>query len=106
MELYLHRTTGGAEYYVTNPQGMMSFPDCPPVLRTDGDELEVMSIDNIKRAGFKSVKLGIFSDSELYEIDSALRTKRNSYKKCANNKFAQERMEAIDALINKLKQII
>lgn len=106
MELHLHRTTGGAEYYVTNPQGTMRFPDNPPVIRTDGAELEVMSIDYIKAAGFKSVKLNIFTDSEVYEIESALREKRNSYKECAGNKFAQQRMEEIDKVIEKLKGVI
>ena len=106
MELYLHRTTGGAEYYVTNPQGSMSFPDNPPVLRTDGDELEVMSIDSIKRAGFKSVKLKMFTDNERADILNALYDKRNSYREAMGNEFAQQRMEEIEALMNKLNEII
>ena len=105
MELYLHRTDGGAEYYVTNPQGSMSFPDNPPVLRTDGDELEVLSIEQIKRAGFKSLRLSIFSDNERADILNALYDKRNSYRG-VGNKVAQERMEEIRALMNKLKEII
>ena len=106
MELYLHRTTGGAEYYVTNPQGRMSFPDSPAVLRTDGDEMEVMSIDSIKRAGFKSVKLNMFTDNERADILNALYDMRNSYREFMGNKFAQQRMEEIEALMNKLKEII
>lgn len=106
MELYLHRTDGGAEYYVTNPQGRMCFPDCPPVVRTDGDELEVLSIDNIKRAGFKTVKLSIFTDNERADILNALYEKKQSYRESMGNHFAQERMEELDKLMNKIKEII
>ena len=84
----------------------MSFPDNPPVLRTDGDELEVMSIESIKRAGFKSVKLKMFTDNERADILNALYDKRNSYRETMGNEFAQQRMEEIEALINKLKEII
>ena len=105
MELYLHRTSGGAEYYVTNPQGRMSFPDSPAVLRTDGDELEVLSIESIKQAGFKSVKLSLFTDNERADILNAIYEKRNSYL-ATGSKFAQQRMEELDALMNKLKGII
>lgn len=106
MELYLHRTDGGAEYYVTNPQGRMSFPDCPPVVRTDGDELEVLSIDKIKRAGFKSVKLSMFTDNERADILNALYEKKQSYKESMGDRFARERMEEIQALMDKIKDII
>ena len=106
MELYLHRTTGGAEYYVTNPQGRMCFPDCPPVLRTDGDELEVLSLDNIQRAGFKSVKLSIITEDERIEILNALSEKEKSYTEASGNEFARQRMDEIDRLIEKLKAIL
>jgi hypothetical protein len=50
MELYLHRTDGGAEYYQTQPDNMST-----TVLRTDGDELGIANFEQLKRAGFKSV---------------------------------------------------
>jgi hypothetical protein len=48
MKLYYHKTSGGAEYYSTNPEG----PDFIKgiVLRVDGDEIEVYS-SNIIRQG-------------------------------------------------------
>ena len=59
MELYLHRTDGGAEYYQTKPDNMST-----TVLRTDGDELEIANFEQLKRAGFKSV---VFN-GERYEL--------------------------------------
>lgn len=59
MELYYHRTDGGAEYYQTNPTDTRT-----AVLRTDGDELEIMSFEQLKKAGFKSV---VFK-GERYEL--------------------------------------
>ena len=50
MELYYHKTDGGAEYYQTNPQDAKT-----TILRTDGDELEIMDFAQLKRAGIKSV---------------------------------------------------
>lgn len=50
MKLYYHKTNGGAEYYQTNPTDMQT-----TVLRTDGEELEIMSFEQLKKAGFKSV---------------------------------------------------
>ena len=59
MELHLHRTDGGAEYYQTQPDNMST-----TVLRTDGDELEIANFEQLKRAGFKSV---VFN-GERYEL--------------------------------------
>lgn len=50
MELYYHKTDGGAEYYQTDPTDIGT-----TVLRTDGAELKIMSLEQLKRAGFKSV---------------------------------------------------
>ena len=50
MELYYHKTNGGAEYYQTDPTDIQT-----AVLRTDGEELEVMSFEQLKKVGFKSV---------------------------------------------------
>ena len=50
MELYYHKTDGGAEYYQTDPTDIKI-----TVLRTDGDELEIMSFEQLKKSGFKSV---------------------------------------------------
>ena len=69
MELYLHRTSGGAEYYST------TFTQCPDghkegtlngtCLRTDGDELELFSFEQLRLAGFKSV---VLPDGERVEL--------------------------------------
>ena len=59
MELYYHKTDGGAEYYQTQPDNMST-----TVLRTDGDELEIANFEQLKRAGFKSV---VFN-GERYEL--------------------------------------
>lgn len=50
MELYYHKTDGGAEYYQTKPNDISS-----TILRTDGDELEIMSLEQLRKAGIKSV---------------------------------------------------
>lgn len=50
MELYYHKTDGGAEYYTTQPGKAET-----SVIRTDGEELEIMNLKQLKRAGFKSV---------------------------------------------------
>ena len=42
MELYYHKTDGGAEYYQTDPTDIRT-----TVLRTDGEELEIMSLEII-----------------------------------------------------------
>lgn len=59
MELYYHKTDGGAEYYSTKPNDTST-----TVLRTDGDELEIFSFEQLKKVGFKSV---VFN-GERYEI--------------------------------------
>ena len=63
MELYLHRTDGGAEYYTTEPDNIKT-----TVLRTDGGELEIMSFEQLFRAGFKTV---VF-DGKTYDIEKVL----------------------------------
>lgn len=50
MKLYYHLTDGGAEYYQTDPNDIGT-----AVLRTDGDELEIMDLKQLKKAGFRSV---------------------------------------------------
>ncbi len=50
MKLYYHKTDGGAEYYTTRENDIST-----SVLRTDGDELEIMDIERLQKAGFKSV---------------------------------------------------
>jgi len=59
MKLYYHKTDGGAEYYQTEPDNIKT-----TVLRTDGDELEIMSFEQLKKAGFKTV---VF-DGQKYEL--------------------------------------
>ena len=59
MELYYHKTDGGAEYYQTDPTNIQT-----AVLRTDGEELEIMSLEQLKKVGFKSV---VFN-GERYEL--------------------------------------
>ena len=50
MKLYYHKTDGGAEYYQTEQDNIKT-----TVQRTDGDELEIMSFEQLKKAGFKTV---------------------------------------------------
>ena len=50
MELYYHKTDGGAEYYSTKPNDLST-----TVLRTDGNELEISNFEQLKKAGFESV---------------------------------------------------
>ena len=61
MKLYYHQTDGGAEYYSTTSQTAPNGEQCGTlqgtVLRTDGDELEIVNYDQLRRAGFKSVVL-------------------------------------------------
>lgn len=52
MELYYHRTDGGAEYYSTKPEGPEFINGI--VLRVDGNEIEVYS-SNILRQGISLV---------------------------------------------------
>ena len=59
MELYYHKTDGEAEYYQTDPTDIQT-----AVLRTDGEELEIMSLEQLKKVGFKSV---VFN-GERYEL--------------------------------------
>ena len=59
MELYLHKTDGGAEYYQTKHNDIST-----TVLRTDGEELEIASLEQLKKAGFKSVSF----NGERYEL--------------------------------------
>lgn len=110
MELYYHRTDGGAEYYGTTyrvaPNGE-KVSDCKHhVLRTDGDELEVLSMGAIKAAGFKSVKLSIITDNERADILNALHDMRSRYEAWPTNELSQERMAEIDRLMEKLKAIL
>jgi len=49
MELYYHRTDGGAEYYTVKEDDLST-----SAIRTDGDELEI-KVANCKRLGIKVV---------------------------------------------------
>ena len=61
MELYGHRTGGGAQYYST------TYVDCPNgkkegtfegiVLRTDGGVLEIFNFNQLLKAGFHTIIL-------------------------------------------------
>ena len=77
MELYLHRTDGGAEYYTTEPDNLKT-----TVLRTDGDELEIMSFKQLSEAGFKTV---VFK-GKTYDIEKELLEGKIEENR-ANNKF-------------------
>ena len=63
MELHYHKTDGGAEYYTTEPHNPTT-----TVLRTDGEELEIMGFEQLAKAGFKSV---VFN-GERYELTTEL----------------------------------
>lgn len=58
MKLYYHKTDGGAEYYsttyVTCPNGEKEGTFEGVILRTDGDELEILT-DNLHALGIKLV---------------------------------------------------
>ena len=58
MELYYHKTTGGAEYYSTSyteaPDGSREGTFDGAILRTDGGEIEVFT-RNIEAQGLKLV---------------------------------------------------
>jgi hypothetical protein len=68
MELYYHKTDGGAEYYCTKKDKPNT-----SVVRTDGDELEVFNPEYIKCMGFKKVKIHAFSDESLELIIGSLK---------------------------------
>ena len=110
MELYYHRTDGGAEYYSTTctecANGRKDGTFEGVVLRTDGDELELKSLEQIRRAGFKTVRLGVINDTERADILNALHDMRQSYVVASGNEFAQQRMAEIDRLIEKLREIL
>lgn len=61
MELYGHKTNGGAQYYSTTcietPSGKKEGTLKGAVIRTDGDELEIFNYYALWNAGFKSVVL-------------------------------------------------
>lgn len=61
MELYYHRTDGGAEYYSTTytdaPDGSKEGTAEGIILRTDGGEIEVYA-DRIARQGIKLIIKG------------------------------------------------
>ena len=110
MKLYYHQTTGGAEYYST------TYTECSngekegtvegTVLRTDGDELEVLSMEQIKRAGFKTIRLRVINDNERADILNALHDMRQNYSGASDCEYAHERMNEIDKLMKKLQEIL
>ena len=58
MKLYYHKTDGGAEYYFTTyvecPNGHKEGGGSRPVMRTDGDEIELF-MDRIRELGINIV---------------------------------------------------
>lgn len=58
MELYYHKTDGGAEYYSTTyiecPDGHKEGTAKGIILRTDGNEIEIFA-EKIKQLGFNLV---------------------------------------------------
>ena len=110
MELYYHRTDGGAEYYSTTctecANGRKDGTFEGVVLRTDGDELELKSLEQIKRAGFKTVRLGIITDNERADILNALHDMRSRYEAWPTNELSKQRAGEIDALMKKLQEIL
>ncbi len=61
MQLYYHKTAGGAEYYSTTyietPDGGKEGTSPGIILRTDGDEIEVFA-GNVRAQGLKLVITG------------------------------------------------
>ena len=58
MELYYHRTDGGAEYYsTTHADGCSEGTIEGVIMRTDGDEIEIFA-DRIKAQGLQLVISG------------------------------------------------
>lgn len=61
MQLYYHRTDGGAEYYSTtyrtSPDGHREGKAEDAILRTDGNEIEVFT-DKLQDLGLKLVLTG------------------------------------------------
>lgn len=61
MQLYYHKTDGGAEYYSTTyietPTGEKEGTTPGIILRTDGDEIEVFA-GNVRAQGLKLVITG------------------------------------------------
>jgi len=70
MELFYHKTDGGAEYYCTKKgKGKANIP----VVRINGDRLEVFNPESIKEdAGFKKVRIYAFTKGELANIIGGL----------------------------------
>lgn len=100
MEIYLHRTDGGAEYYTTKEDDLRT-----TVLRTDGDEFEMMSIDRLKAAGFKTVRCNIFTDEQRVRLIDTIgeRIKELQEKSCI---FGGEILNDFQDEINTLSQVL
>lgn len=100
MEIYLHRTDGGAEYYTTKEDDLRT-----TVLRTDGDEFEMMSIDRLKAAGFKTVRCNIFTDEQRVRLIDTIgeRIKELQEKSCI---FGREILNDFQDEINTLSQVL
>ena len=100
MEIYLHRTDGGAEYYTTKEDDLRT-----TVLRTDGDEFEMMSIDRLKAAGFKTVRCNIFTDEQRVRLIDTIgeRIKELKEKSCI---WGGEILNDFQDEINTLSQVL
>lgn len=101
MEIYLHRTDGGAEYYTTKEDNIGT-----TVLRTDGDEFEMMSLRQLKSAGFKSVKLNIFTDEQRVKLIDTIAEKINELRGCAWRSTKQDVLVELKDEIDTLSEVL
>lgn len=101
MEIYLHKTDGGAEYYTTKEHEIST-----TVLRTDGDEFEMMSIKQLKSAGFKSVKCNIFTDVQRVKLIDTIGEKISGLREQAWRTTNEEVLVELQDEINTLSDVL
>ena len=101
MEIYLYRTDGGAEYYTTKEDDLRT-----TVLRTDGDEFEMMSIERLKSAGFKSVKCNIFTDEQRVKLIDTIGEKLDDLRGTAWSTTNQDVLNELHDEINTLSRVL
>jgi len=100
MELFYHRTDGGAEYYCTKKDKLNT-----SVVRTDGDELEVFNPEYIKHAGFKKVKIHAFTDESLGLIIGGLEQRIKQCKEMQASGIQRVQIP-LDCEIREINQLI
>lgn len=98
MEIYLHKTDGGAEYYTTKKDDLST-----TVLRTDGDEFAISCLGQIEKAGFKTVRLPIFSVAEKRHIIDGLNALIGLYS--GGDKYNKEQASYIRELKKKINNV-